>query len=220
MPRLRVLLIDDSRTAQATLGRGLEEAGFEVLVAGDAREALDVLAQRRVSVVLADYQLPGMTGLDLLAVLRGAYPDAPLILYSASMTPELAEQAQDFDVAALPEKPVSPVRPTSWRRSALQRPRAASIPTHAPTRDVAPFPARQPRPSDRPSSSAARADPSRLRPPDRREPRDGRRLRGRHHGPRAKTLDRIAVVGSVTADWLLRGDRPVVHHAGGTCQWQ
>jgi DNA-binding response OmpR family regulator len=44
MPRPRVLLIDDSRTAQATLGRGLEEAGFEVLVAGDTVEALDHLA--------------------------------------------------------------------------------------------------------------------------------------------------------------------------------
>jgi CheY-like chemotaxis protein len=110
MPRLRVLLIDDSRTVQATLGRGLEEAGFEVLIAGSAMEALDVLAQRRVAVVLADYQLPGMTGLDLLATLRGAYPEAPLILYSASMTPELAAQARDFGVAALLEKPVSPER--------------------------------------------------------------------------------------------------------------
>ena len=110
MPRPRVLLIDDSRTAQATLGRGLEVAGYEVLIAGDAREALDVLAERRVAVVLADYQLPGMTGLDLLAAVRGAYPDAPLILYSASMTPELAAQARDFGVAALLEKPVSPGR--------------------------------------------------------------------------------------------------------------
>jgi CheY-like chemotaxis protein len=74
MPRPRVLLIDDSRTAQATLERGLEEAGFEVLVAGDAMEALDVLAQRRCAVVLADYQLPGTNGLDFLAALRGALP--------------------------------------------------------------------------------------------------------------------------------------------------
>jgi CheY-like chemotaxis protein len=110
MPRPRVLLIGDSRTAQAALGRGLEEAGFEVLVAGDAMEALDVLAQRRCAVVLADYQLPGTNGLDLLAAVRGAYPDAPLILYSASMTPELAAQARDFGVAALLEKPVSPAR--------------------------------------------------------------------------------------------------------------
>jgi CheY-like chemotaxis protein len=102
-------LIDDSRTAQATLGRGLEETGFEVLVAGDTVEALDHLAHRRCAVVLADYQLPWTNGLDFLAALRGAYPDAPLILYSASMTPELAAQARDFGVALI-EKPVSPAR--------------------------------------------------------------------------------------------------------------
>jgi hypothetical protein len=37
-------------------------------------------------------------------------PDAPLVLYSASMTPELAAQARNFSVAALLEKPVSPGR--------------------------------------------------------------------------------------------------------------
>jgi len=132
MPRLRVLLIDDSRTVQATLARGLEEAGFEVLVAGDAIEALDVLAQRRVAVLPANYQLPGMTGLDLLATLRGAYPDAPLILYSASMTPELAAQARDFGVAALLEKPVSPARLVEVVRTATalggRRPHPATEP--------------------------------------------------------------------------------------------
>jgi CheY-like chemotaxis protein len=131
-PRPRVLLIDDSRTSQATFGRGLEEAGYEVLLAGDAREALDVLAQRRVAVVLADYQLPGMTGLDLLATLRGAYPDAPLILYSASMTPELAAQARDFGVTALLEKPVSPDRLVEVVRAATalgsRRPHPATEP--------------------------------------------------------------------------------------------
>src|SRR5262245_27246107 len=96
MPRPRVLLIDDSRTAQAAFGIGLEDAGFEVLVAGDAMEALEILSQRRCALVLADYQLPGTNGLELLAALRGAYPEAPLILYSASMTPELAGQARDF----------------------------------------------------------------------------------------------------------------------------
>jgi CheY-like chemotaxis protein len=113
MPRPRVLLIDDSRTARATLGGGLEDAGFEVLVAGDAIEALEILSQRRCDVVLADYQLPGTNGLDLLAALRGADPDTPLLLYSASMTPELAEQTIG---------PTAPVRlrgvrrwPWSWR---------------------------------------------------------------------------------------------------------
>ena len=119
MPWPRVLLIDDSRTAQAAFGIGLEDAGFEVLVAGDAMEALDILAQRRCALVLADYQLPGANGLDLLAAWRGAYPDAPLILDSASMTPELAGQARDFGVAAVLEKPVSPGRLVEVVQAAL-----------------------------------------------------------------------------------------------------
>src|SRR5262249_58077771 len=94
MPRPRVLLID-SRTAQVAFGIGLEDAGFEVLVAGDTVEAPEILSQRRCALVLADYQLPGTNGLDLLAALRRAYPKAPLILYSASMTPDLAGQARD-----------------------------------------------------------------------------------------------------------------------------
>lgn len=110
----------------------LEDAGFEVLEAGDAMEALEVLSQRRCDVMLADYQLPGMNGLDLLAALRGAYPDSPLILYSASMTPELAAQARDFGVAALLEKLMSPGRLVEVVRAATaldgRRPHPATTP--------------------------------------------------------------------------------------------
>jgi len=82
---------------------------------------MDILSQRRCAVILADYQLPGTNGLDLLAALRGAYPEAPLILYSASMTPELAMQARDLGVAAVLEKPVSPERLVEVVRAALGR---------------------------------------------------------------------------------------------------
>ncbi len=70
-PRPRLLLLDDSR---ATFARALEDAGFEVLVAGDVAEALDVLAARDVDVVVADYHLPGMSGLDLLGPYGASMP--------------------------------------------------------------------------------------------------------------------------------------------------
>jgi len=127
MPRPCVLLIDDSRTAQAALRRGLEDAGFEVLIASDAFEAMEILSHRRCAIVLADYQLPGTNGLDLLAALRAAYPDEPLILYSASMTPELARQARDFGVAAVLEKPVSPGRIVEVVRVALATPERGAV---------------------------------------------------------------------------------------------
>jgi len=103
----RILLIDDSRTARATFGRALQDAGFEVLAAGDVADALDIWAAHSVDVVVADYQLPGMTGLELLAALRSVDGRRPLLLYSASMTPELATAARDFQVTAVLQAPVA-----------------------------------------------------------------------------------------------------------------
>jgi DNA-binding NtrC family response regulator len=116
----RVLLIDDSRTARATLARALEDAGFETATVGDAAAALDALAQRHFYVVVADYQLPGVTGLELLAILRGEDPGRPLILYSGSMTPDIAAQARDFRVTAMLRSPVSPAMLVAAVRAALQ----------------------------------------------------------------------------------------------------
>ena len=119
----RVLLIDDSRTARATLARALQDAGFETATVGDAAEALDALAQRHFYVVVADYQLPGVTGLELLAILRGEDPARPLILYSASMTPDLAAQARIFRVTAVLRSPVAPAMLVAAVQAAL-RPKA------------------------------------------------------------------------------------------------
>ncbi len=107
MTRPRLLLLDDSRTARATFARALEDAGFEVLAASDVAEALDVWATRTVDGVVADYQLPGMNGLDLLAALRSVDPRWPLLLYSASMTPELTTAVKDFRVTAVLQGPVA-----------------------------------------------------------------------------------------------------------------
>src|SRR5262249_39232516 len=119
MPRPRVLLIDDSRTAQAAFGIGLEEAGFEVLVAGDAREALQILSQHRSALVLADYQLPGTNDLHLLAAVRGAYSEPPWILEFAPMPAVLAGQAKAFGGAAVLEEAVAPARLVEVVRTAL-----------------------------------------------------------------------------------------------------
>jgi CheY-like chemotaxis protein len=116
----RILLIDDSRTARVTLARALEAAGFETATVGDAAEALDALAQRHFYAVVADYQLPGVTGLELLAILRGEDPARPLILYSASMTPDLAAQARTFRVTAVLRSPVVPAMLVAAVQAALQ----------------------------------------------------------------------------------------------------
>jgi len=119
--RTRVLLVDDSRTMRGAVLGALEAAGFETVAVGDVGEALDALAQRRFDVVLADYLLPGFSGLELLAAIKNAAPRTPLILYSGSMTEALAAEAQNSGVAAVLETPISVERLVEAVRSALPR---------------------------------------------------------------------------------------------------
>jgi CheY-like chemotaxis protein len=70
--RARVLLVEDHPALRSAMLGTLEVAGFEALGAGDATEALELLSRRPVDVVVADYYLPGITGLDLLAAIRGS----------------------------------------------------------------------------------------------------------------------------------------------------
>jgi DNA-binding NtrC family response regulator len=116
--RTRVLLVEDHAALRSAMLGALEVAGFEAIWAGDAAEALEVLGERRIDIVVADYYLPGITGLDLLAAIKGAAPGTPLILYWG-MTEELAEEARDFGVRAVLEKPVSNARLVEVVRDAV-----------------------------------------------------------------------------------------------------
>jgi CheY-like chemotaxis protein len=63
----RVLVVDDSKTVRLTLTTWLTAAGYEVLEAADGEQALEILrANAGPLVVLLDYQMPGLTGFEVL----------------------------------------------------------------------------------------------------------------------------------------------------------
>ncbi|UJR81322.1 hybrid sensor histidine kinase/response regulator [Sandaracinus amylolyticus] len=66
----RVLVVDDSVTTRALQRALLESAGYAVAVAGDGREALDVLAEQRFDAVVTDLEMPLLDGLELLERIR------------------------------------------------------------------------------------------------------------------------------------------------------
>ena len=69
---LKALVVDDSKVVRMILSRTLKELGYEVREACNGREALTVLDAEKaaVSLVLADWNMPEMNGLDLLKQLR------------------------------------------------------------------------------------------------------------------------------------------------------
>ncbi len=70
---LKVLIVDDSKAMRAVIKKTLKAAGFaleECFEAADGLEALKVLDQHQVDVVLSDLHMPNMSGLELLERLR------------------------------------------------------------------------------------------------------------------------------------------------------
>lgn len=81
---LRILVVDDEPTVVAIVHRFLEEAGYEVLLALSAIEALQVLLMVRpmVDAIVTDIRMPEMDGGELAATLRQAHPDLPILFMS------------------------------------------------------------------------------------------------------------------------------------------
>jgi DNA-binding response OmpR family regulator len=68
--KLRILVVDDDDVSRAVLHDHLEAGGHEVLLARDVPEARSVLESAAVQIVIADWIMPGATGLDLCAWVR------------------------------------------------------------------------------------------------------------------------------------------------------
>ena len=77
-----VLVVDDNRDSALAIAQLLELSGHSAIAAFSAREALDVLDERSIDIVLSDIRMPDVDGFDLLRVLRHRFPALPIILMS------------------------------------------------------------------------------------------------------------------------------------------
>src|SRR6202166_4686087 len=84
MPNIRILLVDDHKLFRAGIRSLLQTvSGVEVVAeAGDGREALRLIEAHRPDVVLMDFMMPGLNGLDATARVARTYPAARVIMLS------------------------------------------------------------------------------------------------------------------------------------------
>lgn len=100
-----VLVVDDEAHIVSALQRTMRREPWAVLTADSGFAALDLLARRRVHVILSDQKMPGMSGLDLLARARALQPDAARILITGWTEEVPREQIDALGVRALLPKP-------------------------------------------------------------------------------------------------------------------
>ncbi len=97
----RILVVDDEQTMRDFLSTSLKK-NYDVLTAGNGIDAMSVLREKKIDLVLSDMQMPGRGGLELLADIRSQLKDQPVvIMMTAFGSIELAmdavrKGAQDF----------------------------------------------------------------------------------------------------------------------------
>jgi DNA-binding response OmpR family regulator len=81
--RRRLLLVEDDATLRQALAFNLTREGYEVATAADGESALEAGRADRLDLILLDVMLPGMSGVEVLRVLRGEGVTTPVIILSA-----------------------------------------------------------------------------------------------------------------------------------------
>jgi DNA-binding NtrC family response regulator len=99
----------------------LEEQGFEVLVAPDGTEGLQLIRENDLNLVILDYQLPDMDGLKVLSEARKLNPSLPVIMMSGYGTIRLAVEATKQGAYDFIEKPPDVDRVTVAIKNALEK---------------------------------------------------------------------------------------------------
>ncbi len=102
----RVLVVDDERDLLEVLSEQLEAAGYEVVTAGEGRQALEALRSGPFDVVLADIVMPDLDGLQLLRAIREQDLDVPVVLMTGSPLVETAAQAVEHGALRYLVKPI------------------------------------------------------------------------------------------------------------------
>jgi two-component system response regulator HydG len=116
-----VLLVDDEQSHLESLERIFQRDGYHTLCAASGKEALELLRQHHVHVMLTDLVMPGMSGSELLRACRTVSPETEVVMMTAYGTIETAVEAMKDGAYDFITKPLKKVFITKVVRQALEK---------------------------------------------------------------------------------------------------
>ena len=98
----KALVVDDSRAVRMLLSKTLRDIGYEVSEAGDGRAALNLIVQDKyaLDLVLADWNMPEMNGLELVKAVRQDPELDPLVVVMVTTETEIDQMAAALEAGA------------------------------------------------------------------------------------------------------------------------
>lgn len=107
---LKVLVVDDEIHIVQVVAVKLRNNGFDVITCENGAQALDLASNEKPDIVVTDFQMPVMTGLELIENLRSrpATADIPVVLLTARGFAIEDGQKENLKISACLSKPFSP----------------------------------------------------------------------------------------------------------------
>lgn len=105
---MKILIVDDSKAMQHIVKRGLEKLGYddlEIVLASSGMEALELAKQWKPKLILSDWHMPEMTGIELMAELSKAMLDIDIGFVTTESSEERIKEAKDAGALFVVSKP-------------------------------------------------------------------------------------------------------------------
>ena len=105
---MKILVADDSRVMRQIVIRTLRQAGYDdhdIVEAEDGRDALDKVGAEQPDLVLSDWNMPNMTGIECLQALRSSGSSVPFGFVTSEGSQEMRDKAADAGALFLIAKP-------------------------------------------------------------------------------------------------------------------
>lgn len=106
MGRTKVLAIDDSKDILFAITAICEYQGWEAISAKDAELGMDLFRKHRPDIVLVDYHMPGINGVETVRMLRRIDRKVPVIVLTVEEKPEIAEEFMKAGASDYALKPI------------------------------------------------------------------------------------------------------------------
>jgi DNA-binding response OmpR family regulator len=109
--KIKVLIVEDNEHARKLLRMILRDMGItQIFTASDGAEALQFLgeSEEMINCIISDWNMPHMSGIDLLRQVRSTRSDMPFLMLTARNTKEAVHEAGEAKVTAYLAKPFSP----------------------------------------------------------------------------------------------------------------
>jgi len=110
---MKILVADDSKAMRMIVARTLRQAGFsghEIVEAEDGAQALELVGEEEPDLVLSDWNMPEMTGIDFLHSLRRSGNEVPFCFVTSEGSEEMRETAEEAGAMGLITKPFTAER--------------------------------------------------------------------------------------------------------------